>query len=82
MDLRLRKVRPSGSDLGVARIIRPKDGGGVGDLVAELLLDLCAGQVTTGDGVFLKDSGDAGTGCNGPEEPEITRQGKHRRLHF
>lgn len=81
LDVRLRKVRSSGSDIVEAAIIRPEDEGSVGDLATELLLDLCTGQVTTGGRVFLKVSGDAGNSCEAPEEPKATRYRKHGSLH-
>ena len=81
LDVRLRKVRPSGSDIVEAAIIRSEDEGSVGDPTTELLLDLCTGQVTAGGRVFLKVSGDAGTSCEAPEEPKATRYRKHGSLH-
>ena len=81
LDVRLRKVRPSGSDIVEAAIIWPEDEGSVGDPATELSLDLCTGQVTTGSRVFLKISGDAGTSCEAPEEPKATRHRKHGSLH-
>ena len=80
-DVRLRRFRPSGSDIIELTIIRPEDQSSVGDLATELLLDLCTGQVTTGDRVFLKISGDAGTSCEATEQPKATKYRKHGSLH-
>ena len=56
LDVRLRSVRPSRSDIVEAAIIRAEDEGGVRDLATELLLDLCGGQVKKGGRVFFKGS--------------------------
>ena len=81
LNVRLRKVRPSGSDIVEAAIIRPEDEGSIGDLATELLLHRCTGQVITGGRVFLKVSRDAGTSCEAPEMSKATRHRKHGSLH-
>ena len=81
LNVRLRKVRPSGSDIVEAAILRPEDEGSVRDLTTELSLDLCTGQVTTGGQVSLKVSGDTGTSCEAPEEPKAKRYRKQGSLH-
>lgn len=77
-----RQLIASGSGLGEAAITWPENQGGVGDLAADFSLNLCTGQVMTGAWVLLKISGDAGTSCEGPEEPKTTGHRKQGSFHY